>query len=237
MASLAKFFKKAAPLADDIAGAIVNYGDDAARLAANYGDDVLEAVGKSNFAPWDLSKDFDSYGPDDVLPFGTNSYGQTVIPLGNAGAIIDGKTFHYPTKYSPQNALKEKLLDKRIGVATRPESPKLSNISEYADPDFTFPTTTSVLGDAILEHSWAPTEYDFLDYAGSSIAPYDVFNQSLANPISTSGMVIQTPEVLNGISHSDDGAFGLRPHRNTALGRWFAKNNPNYGWDVDKFPF
>ena len=218
---------------------VKNYGDDAAKLVATKGDDVARAAAKSDLAPWDFSKSFDDYGLDDALPFGTNAYGQTVIPLpGGSGAKIDGKTFHYPTRYSSQNALKEKLLDKRIGVATRPEAPKLSNISEYADPDFSFPTTTSVLGDAVLEHSWVPTAYDdILDYAGSSVAPYDVFNQTLANPISTSGMVIQTPEVLNGISHSDDGAFGLRPHRNTALGRWFAKNNPNYGWDVDNLPF
>jgi hypothetical protein len=235
MNTLKTLFSKLKPAAK----AVAPVTDDVAKAVANYGDDALKAVDKIDdvVSPWDFSKSFDDYGPDDLLPIAINDYGQ-IIEHHPGGAKIDGKVFNYPTRYSPQNAFKKKLLDKRIGAATRPEALKISNISEYPNPDFTFPKTTSVLGDAVLEHSWKPNAYDddILDHVGSSVQPYDVFNQSLEKPISTSGMVIQTPEVLNGIEHSDDGAFGLRPHRNTALGRWFAKNNPNYGWDIAHWP-
>lgn len=35
-------------MADDVAGAVANYGDDAARAVANYGDDVAKALVADN---------------------------------------------------------------------------------------------------------------------------------------------------------------------------------------------
>lgn len=100
------------------------------------------------------------------------------------------------------------------------------NISDYPSPDDSFPRTTSVLGDVVLGEQ-------------GMLQPHYMFNQKLDKPLDTSGMVIQNPELLRGLDYQDVDrfAFGIRPHRNTALGRWFAKNNPNYGFDIEeRFP-
>ena len=127
-------FGKLAPYADDVAGAVANYGDDAVRGIANSADDVVDA--------------FIETGP----------LGNSITHYMNTpGRIdIDGKAFHYPNKFTPQNALKEKLLDARTGLGK-------------------------------------PDPGDFTEIA-------TVFGRDFPK---------------------DQLAYGMRPHRNTALGRWF----------------
>lgn len=134
LSKLKALFSKLAPMADDVAGAVANYGDDAARLIANNADDVTDAFVKTG-------------------PLGNSITHYMNIP----GRVdIDGKPFHYPFKYTPQNALKEKLLDARTGLGK-------------------------------------PDPSDFTEIA-------TVFGREFPK---------------------DQLAYGMRPHRNTALGRWF----------------
>ena len=122
--------------ADDAARVIANQSDDVARIVANNADDVLDA--------------FDETGP----------LGNTITHYYNIpGRVdIDGKPFHYPIRYTPQNALKEKLLDARTGLGK-------------------------------------PDPGDFTEFA----------------------------TVLGRDFPKDQLAYGIRPHSNTALGRWFNK--------------
>lgn len=75
-----------------------------------------------------------------------------------------------------------------------------------------FPKTTEYLGDVVGD-------------LGEGLVP-DFPQTSVKIPeLPTSQLVAQTPKY--GV-WDDLHVVGLRPHKNTALGRWFAKNLPNY---------
>jgi hypothetical protein len=165
--------KAIAPVTDDVANAVANYGDDALAIA-------------------DKADDF--------------------FPTDGIWKPVPGVDL-------------EEFVPRKL--------PK--NISYFSDPDDSFPRTTSVLGDVVLDTRKVGPGIDDVWDIESVLNPHYIFNQKLDKPLDTSGMVIQTPELLRGLDYQDvdEFAFGIRPHRNTALGRWFAKNNPNYGFDVD----
>lgn len=163
LGNLKNLFRKLTPYADDVAKGVANYGDDVARLAANYGDDAARIAQHTG----DPLGGFVETGP----------LGNTITHYMNVpGRVdIDGKPFHYPIRYTPQNALKEKLLDARTGLGK-------------------------------------PDAGDFIDEA----------------------MVLGEAFPKNQLVESTDPHW--RPHKNTALGRWFERNVPkDYKGFIDDF--
>lgn len=114
---LKALYNRIAPAMDNVHEGIVKHGDDAMKILSNGPDDL------------GFSKLGDGLGFSNVkidpraLP---NLKSQTLTgPLGNDITLfdnltqtvgIDGKRYTYPYKHSPQDALKERLLDKRTGL-------------------------------------------------------------------------------------------------------------------------
>lgn len=161
---LASLFKKLlGRYGDDAARIIANNADDAARVIANQGDDAARIALHTG----DPLGGFVETGP----------LGNTITHYMNAPGLvdIDGKTFHYPTTYSPQNALKEKLLDARTGLGK-------------------------------------PDPGDFVDEV-----------MTLGESFPRDLMVRSTDPTW-------------RPHKNTALGKWFERSVPkDYKGFIDDF--
>lgn len=180
-------FGKLAPMADDVAEGVVKYGDDVVK----YGDDTMkvlygdpDGLGFSTLGD-DLGLGFSNAKVDPRALPNLSGYVETG-PLGDEIAFFDnlqntvginGKRYTYPYRYSPQNALKESLLDKRTGLG-KPPIP--------------------------LEEA-----------------------QVLGQPFDVSQLV--------------EHGIGYRPHKNTALGKWYADNMRKVGIepldDVDYIPF
>lgn len=116
-------FGKLAPMADDVAGAVANYGDDAARLIGEYSDDAARIAQHTG----DPLGGFVETGP----------LGNAITHYMNVpGRVdIDGKPFHYPIRYTPQNALKEKLLDARTGLG-KPDPGDFTEIATVFGREF-----------------------------------------------------------------------------------------------------
>ena len=219
---------------DDVLGAVANYGDDAARAVANYGDDVAGLVadnaGRAVMSPELLSDDFldivddfanhTPYDPTDLFPEPSETPG--TVDLGT------GKLFHFGEHGTPEGDLKNSILSKHLEkidptyprsitpTASPSEVPqdfgKLYSFEDYVN----FPEQTNFLGDVTMQ-AQMPSD--------------SVFTLPLKNPIDTSQLVLQNPE------SSQYGIVGLRPHNNTALGRWFRKQRPDYGIELDINPF
>ena len=125
---------------------------------------------------------------------------------------------------SAQQALKNALIDKRLPydhlddialpAVTSPQTGDL--LASYATSPFwgRFPRDTIVLGHVRPDLS---IDYD-IPAVGNS-------NVRLPKPIPTSQLVASKPYPQT--TYHDD--LVLRPHKNTALGRWYAKNLPSDG--------
>ncbi len=182
-------------------GKLAPMADDAAKGVANYGDDALAAVGK----------------PDNFLD-GVTFLDDFAIPNGPRTA---------------QQQLKDELLFKRspgaLDVVDTPNLPSIvpdghvwemwggenvaKRIHSYDSPYFGgFPRSTQYLGDVFGD-------------LGEGLVPSSPQNAIKVPEIPTSQLVAQTPKYG---ARDDLHVVGLRPHKNTALGRWFAKNLPNY---------
>lgn len=206
LAALKGLFSKLKPAAKTVA----NYGDDAAKALTTYGDDVARGIGLVD---------------DSVIP-----------NLESPGLNIRGKTFHWPTDNTPQAQLKTKLMDARSPAAwdvrdvlplpsvvegSMDASQALDNFTEIGGPWGGVPSTTSVLGDVRG------------NIGVDDIVPGGVTGTFVQTPeLPTKDLVMQDTTGL-GIGYLDE--FGLRPHKNTALGKWFEKQVPSYRWDRNYF--
>lgn len=204
-------FGKLAPMADDVAKGVANYGDDVMTLAKNNYDDLSE-----------VSKRVFDAG---LSPGHLDRSGRNILPMANGDAFIDGKKFHYPdlTEDSPlQDWMKARLMDKHINP--RQDSGVRDILNRMPDtpvnapnwPSMT-PGNTSVLGDVVIPNAWI-----------DGFHPVNSMSTVLPKRIDTAGLIMQSPELPDASGK----VFGLRPHKNTALGKWFAKNNPGYGWET-----
>lgn len=79
------------------------------------------------------------------------------------------------------------------------------------------PGNTPVLGDVVIPNPFT-----------DGFRPVNSMSTVLPKRIDSAGLVMQSPELPDASGK----VFGLRPHKNTALGRGFAKNNPGYGWET-----
>ena len=209
--SLKTLFNKLAPMADDVAEGVANYGNDIMTLAKNNYDDLSEASKRV----FDLG----------LSPGHSDKFGREVLPMANGNAFIDGKLFHYPdlTEDSPiQDYMKARLMDKHVNpgqnsgvrdiIKRMPDTP-------YSAPSWQsfIPGNTPVLGDVVIPNA-------FID----GFHPANSMSTMLPKRIDTADLIMQSPELPDASGK----VFGLRPHKNTALGKWFAKNNPTYGWET-----
>ena len=183
---LKTLFSKLAPMADDVAEGVVKYGDDAAKVL--YGGS--DGLGFSTLG-YELGLGFSNVNVNPRALPNLNGFVETG-PLGNEITFfdnvpsivgIDGKRYAYPYRHSPQDSLKERLLDKRTGLG------------KATDFDDLYTEAGHVLG-----HQF-PAEQLVSKY----------------------------------------GLDAYRPHKNTALGRWYADVMQKMGRDpfndVDHLPF
>lgn len=183
------------------ARAVAPVADDIAKGVANYGDDAAKLAA--------------NYG-DDAL--------RAVDKVDDALAGFD---LTVPTA---QQRLKDELLFKRspasLDVSEVVELPSVvpdryprfdsaaSRLAHYNEPGGAwgrFPKTTRYLGDVAG------------DIGLGKLVPGDIGETIRVPELPTSGLVVQGPTL-----ELFEAPIGLRPHKNTALGRWFSKNNPNF---------
>jgi hypothetical protein len=209
MASLAKFFKKAAPLADDIAGAIVNYGDDVARLAANYGDDAARAVANYGDDALVMADKIDNFLPPASVP-----------------------------DLQAQQRLKNDLIYKR--------SP--ADHFDFIAP----PAATSKASAEFVEGFNDPMTWGRFPRYTNTLGSVDSDLFDIGNGIKPKGSAVNVPEiptsglvVNRGQNDWRTRGFELRPHKNTAMGKWYDKNvvpvdstrvNPDFFDGIDEVP-
>lgn len=257
LAALKGLFSKLKPAAkavanygDDVAGVVANYGDDAAKALTTYGDDAMRFVNEvdEHLIPYNQ---YDSIVQHGAVPgkldklLGTSKYsdvfdgkashdGLIDLNLESPGLNIRGKTFHWPTGNSPQDQLKARLMEARSPAdwIERPPLPStvegsvdaseaLDWFTEPGGPWGGVPRTTRVIGDVRGD----------LFSTGDGIVPGGIAGTYVDVPaLPTKGLVMQDTTGL-GIGYLDE--FGLRPHKNTALGKWFSKQVPAYRWDIN----
>lgn len=238
-------FGKLAPYADDVARGVANYGDDVARAVTPYVDDaaglIADNAGRAAMSPELLSDsklDFvdalsdsplfkragSSYA-DDVADdtarilrymntqsaYGSYPYHkyQSSPPIRNALSATEYYDRGIPTMVLPKDGVIKKAYDYAAG--NLPESAKsrelfdlLFNATESAPivgTNYTAPDV-SALGRSAME---------FDPYTGdvTSVKPL-LGSVRLPSSLSADQLVIETPDFI-------------RPHKNTALGRWFEK--------------
>lgn len=189
-------FGKLAPMADDVAGAVANYGDDAARLVANYGDDVAE----------DTSR---------------------ILNYINKQSRYGAYPYH---KYQPSPAIRNALTatevyDGGFPVATIPNDGVLRRASDYVlDNVSDLDTRHRVWGGLMQAADSAP----ITNYADGALRKTNFLGPAkvkatdlgdVASAIPELGS-ISTPDIsMSNVVWSDPGL--IRPHKNTALGRWY----------------
>lgn len=240
---LKNLFRRVIPYTDDIArnaaaygDHIINYADDIANLADSVDnlpqimrslsgnavdfvdDSVISINGKSFHVP-DVKSGF---GPPEHL----NNIKLRMIAnqsgLGNPKAVADSLvdyvdrnpkidlTFRGNRAFQDLSYADNVRLIDMPNVATYKTSPKA-----YVSPD------TYTLGDvAFTKESYSTPSHAYPRYSGDYT--YMSNDGNLTLPISD--LVVQ--------DGSSAGNLSLRPHKNTALGRWFANNVPNYKWQI-----
>lgn len=250
--SIKALFSKLAPYVDDVAKGVANYGDDVARGVATYGDDIAKGVANYGDDVLALANvvggvtsapDFDDLIPelrkarsgsvppdfDPLLPEHRKTYGNFMPPatvrdpeaqlatktnlvanrlLSNAGLALDME----PTAFV-KNPKTPRVLEPATDAATH-------SLASYSYGKL--PTTTQWLGD--VAYNWDLRKYTPASVGSAMSIPRTPMSQ----------LVMQH----NG-AYDPDGipTTGIRPHKNTRLGKWFAENNPDWDWrnDEDKY--
>lgn len=216
---------------DDVLGAVANYGDDAARAVANYGDDVAGLVadnaGRAVMSPELLSDDF----LDAVDDFA--SVGQTPsshILGSNPNAIIDRKPSGLALKLMSERGDDALKLSKNYGDDVANFIAKQGNRVTNYNPS----RSITQLNDTFKNKGLGLPSVDTTDYIGSVTKDLDwnptteLYNYSYDKGVSKLGFptipVSKHPTdwyVLDDMVGTPGRETVLRPHNNTALGRWF----------------
>lgn len=236
--NLKTLFRNLAPYADDVAKGVAKYGDDAARLAGNIGTDVARY--SNNFDTGDVLKTLNRKG--------------SVSDLGDDFVKLGQKEFHYPIGDSAQDALKGRLLAKRTGLDSIGDY--VSNLDENVPLDTAMspaamdalsgslhelrtvplsdlPSTPSGATAANAVNSMVnPTTYVLGDASVTKGRGYDIphtypkYSGDFTYMSDNAGYELPLSELV--IDSSDKAPLHIRPHKNTALYRWFdeAKKRP-----------
>lgn len=189
-------FGKLAPYADDAARAVANYGDDAARLVANYGDDVAEDTSRIlNYVNRQSQ-----YGAYPYHKFQKNPAIRNAL---TATELYDGGT---PVAVVPNS-----------GVLKRASDYVMDNVSDFDTRDKVWDDLWKAVDSApVTEYSdGALRQVAFLGPANLQYT--DLGDVSSAVPEAGS---VSTPNIdMRGLVNDASGL--IRPHKNTALGRWY----------------
>lgn len=189
-------FGKLAPYADDVAKGVAEYGDDAARLVANYGDDVAEDTSRILSYVNKQSQ----YGP---YPYHKFQKSPAIRNALTATELYDGG---FPVANVPNG-----------GILKRASDYVMDNVSEFDTRDKVWDGLWQAVDSApITEYSdGALKQVDFLGPA--NLRYTDLGDVSKALPEAGS---VSTPSIdMRGLVNEDPGL--IRPHKNTALGRWY----------------
>lgn len=209
-------FGKLAPYADDVAKGVANYGDDAARIIANNADDAAKIIANQG---------------DDVARAVTpafRNFDDLIPELREArGGFGPSATVKNP---AAQLAAKERILDRRSGLEDLANSMNANNVFPHTVPepiasealqaishysDYNIPHTTSWLGDVM---------YD------DRVGGYAPFFGGSASAVSETPMSQLVFQIGNHLEPYGRPSAGVRPHKNTRLGKWFAENHPEWDW-------
>ena len=216
---------------DDVVGAVANYGDDAARAVANYGDDVAGLVadnaGRAAMSPELLSDDF--LDAVDDFAYHTPKYGDD---------ITNTATMRKLSTTDPTDIME--LMDRGVYGTYFPDDVDMFTSDPVFTTDNAFkPVEGFDFDNKYIPHSYempnAPSIYNndgtlkYLGYATDHI-PY-TGDFSDVRPLEFS---VEVPGLDNkGIVREYLGAYDVpnvgyelgfyRPHKNTALGRWFTE--------------
>lgn len=232
---------------------VIPYTDDVARKAASYGNGVIDYTDDiANLAS----------SVDDLPKIMQSVSGNAVDFIDDTTMSINGKPFHVPdveggfglqkhldnTKLrmlanqsglSDPKAVADSLIDyvdSNPVPLTRRGERAFDNLS-YADsirladvpgtgtfkasPYTQMSPDTYALGDVTLtKEGYATPPHTYPKYSGD----YTYMSNDGARTVPINDLVAQ--------DGSSAGTFSLRPHKNTALGRWFANAVPNYKWQI-----
>lgn len=200
-------FGKLAPMADDVAGAVANYGDDAARLVGEYGDDAARLVA--------------NYG-DDVAEDTSR-----ILNYVNKQSRYGAYPYHkYQSSPAIRNALTAtELYDGGIPVAVIPNGGVLKKASDYVMDNVSDFDTRDKVWDGLWQAVDSAPITDYADGAlrkTNFLGPANVRATDLGDVASAVPELgsISTPDIsMSNVVWSDPGL--IRPHKNTALGRWY----------------
>lgn len=233
-------FGKLVPYADDVAKGVAKYGDDASLVAGNIGTDLAR-----------YSRNFN---PDDVLNTLNRRANIGVSDLGDDFVKLGQQTFHYPIGNSSQDTLKGRLLAKRTGLnsvsdfvtdlddnipldtAMSPSAMDMlsGSLKELGTvPLSDLPSTPSGAASAQAVNSMVkPTTYGLGD---ASVTKYSGHDAPHTYPKYSGDFTYMSDDAsyelpLSGLvlDSSNKAPLHIRPHKNTALYRWFdeAKKRP-----------
>lgn len=233
--TLKSLFKNLVPYADDVVKGVAKYGDDAASMASNYGTDLAR-----------YAKNFEL---DDILKTVNTRAKTPITGLGDDFVELGGKAIHYPTGGSAQDALKGRLLANRTGLSDLSrtasdlndlvplENPPMSvTLMERMSDEFaslgTMPLSemastpsgassartantfvrpsTYALGDVSITHPRAGVPHIYPKYSGE----FTYLSDDAGYELPLSELVLDSS--INSPIH-------VRPHKNTALYRWYDK--------------
>ena len=203
--SLIKFFKKAAPLADDVAGAVANYGDDALRLVSNYGDDAARLVVNSADDVAKATRTVDGFLPPPDVP---NKRAQHRLKEKLANSR--------QSKLSGNNILEEPTMD-FVGPGVHVYTPKEFNDIGWDEPYFVKEDYMSPYDDFYtvrtpdIPRSWVSKVNPGARYDSRN---YDYLGDYLGTNKGNSTLYTAYEPM--------DPVLGYRPHRNTAFGKWYS---------------
>lgn len=233
--------KAIAPVTDDAARLVANYGDDVARGVANYGDDVANAVANYGDDALAVANKLDDLTPnmslaksnysqlsdegkmllDLGLSPGFSKNGRDVMTFANGDLGIDGKLFHYPDNLATRSDFtKARIMDDISGLTGLTDSLK-NNFPNYEPNSDSLRALNSVAltrgSDPMLtgnDSAWL----GFSDLTDDGVNFRKVIYDKERFPLK--GLVDDWTE-----SSTRKGTFlgERRPHRNTALGRWYGQ--------------
>lgn len=241
---LKNLFRRIIPYTDDIARNAAAYGDN----VISYADDIANLADSADGLPQimkSLSGNAVDFVDDSVVSINGKSFhvpdveGSSGLQrhlnntkrrilanqsgLGNPKAVADSLSDYIdrnPT--APVTRVGTRALDNlayadNVRLVDMPSVYATSKKSPYAQiaPD------TYTLGDVSLtKEGYATPSHTYPKYSGD----YTYMSNDGGLTLPIRDLVMQ--------DGSSAGSLSLRPHKNTALGRWFANTVPNYKWQI-----
>lgn len=228
LATLKGLFGKLKPAAnaianygDDVANAVVNYGDDVAGVVANYGDDAAKAL--------------TTYGDDVVRAADDIDNVDDYVDLFSLPGLDEIGRNDPPVEFDADTTA-ELLRDAEL----RREADYWKSVANDAEDDLIYLDRDSLWNTSYGQDPYTPemqqkshnliTKMRLANERADRFMPTATRTTQdiLGLPGNVDVPKIPTKELVRMHSFG-----GYRPHKNTALGRWFQQNAPQFNlWDV-----